>query len=210
MQTHLRDQEPEVPAAGAKNSAHSLTEQLQSFFQGHQAGADALLREILPKLHEIAIRELSRERYVASVSATELIQEIWLRNISKASWQIGNRGHFYAIASLAMRRVLVDLARSRIAQRRGGLEAPLPLAEATTLSSEKTDARQIVEIGILMERLEEVDSDAARVVDMHYFGGFTLKEISQSTGLTFRQVRTRWERGLKWLKIHLKGSGAHV
>ena len=204
MQTNLRGNELEVPPVHAKNSAHSLTEQLQSFFQGNQGGADALLREIFPKLHEIAVRELSRERYVAAVSATELIQEIWLRNISRASWQIGSRAHFYAIASLAMRRVLVDLARSRIALRRGGIEAALPLTEAALASRSMTDARQVVEIGILMERLEEVDSDAASIVDMHYFGGFTLKEIAQSTRLTFRQVRTRWERGLKWLRANLK------
>ena len=66
------------------------------------------------------------------------------------------------------------------------------------------DAQQIVEIGILMERLEGQDPDAARVVDMHYFTGFTLEEIATETGLTFRQVRSRWERGQAWLKRMLR------
>jgi RNA polymerase sigma factor (TIGR02999 family) len=160
-------------------------------------------------LHEIAVRELNRERRVAPVSATELIQEIWLRNISKANWHIRDQGHFYAIASLAMRRVLVDLARSRLAQRRSG-EEPLPSGGAALLRGATGDARQIVEIGILMERLEDEDSDAARIIDMHYFGGFTLKEISESTSLSFRQVRLRWERGVKWLKGSLKTNSAHA
>ena len=105
-----------------------------------------------------------------------------------------------------MRRVLIDLARSRMAQRRG-VGAILPLSEAAAQESATSDIRKIVEIGILMERLENEDSDAARVVDMHYFAGFTLQEISESTKLTLRQVRSRWERGMKWLKISLKANG---
>ena len=66
------------------------------------------------------------------------------------------------------------------------------------------DAQQIVEIGLLMERLEAKDPDAARMVDMHYFSGFTLEEIAQETGLTVRQVRSRWEKGMKWLKRMLQ------
>ena len=97
----------------------SLTERLNLFMQGNQAVVDALLREVLPKLHEIAVRELKRERYMAPLSKTELIHEVWLSSLSKGGWQIHDQGHFYALASLAMRRVLVDLARKRLAARRG-------------------------------------------------------------------------------------------
>jgi RNA polymerase sigma factor (TIGR02999 family) len=179
----------------------SLTERLNSFMDGDMAAADALLREVLPKLHEIAVRELKRERYMAPLSKTELIHEVWLSNLSKGGWQIRDQGHFYALASLAMRRVLVDLARRRLAACRGGGEAALQLEDmGGVLDSPAPDLQQIVEIGIIMERLEAKDPDAARMVDMHYFSGFTLEEIAQETGLTLRQVRLRWERGLKWLK----------
>jgi len=190
----------------------SLTERLNSFMQGDTAAADALLREVLPKLHQIAIRELKRERYMAPLTKTELIHEAWLSNLSKGGWQIHDQGHFYALASLAMRRVLIDLARKRLAARRGSGEAALPLDESVALlGTTNTDAQQIVEIGILMERLEAKDPDAARMVDMHYFSGFTLEEIAQETGLTFRQVRSRWERGMKWLKrtLHAAGQEGH-
>ena len=66
------------------------------------------------------------------------------------------------------------------------------------------DAEIIIEIGLLMERLDAKYPDCARVVDMHYFSGFTLEEIAQKTGLTTKQVRLRWERGLKWLKRNLR------
>ena len=81
----------------------SLTERLQLFMQGDSAVVEALLREVLPKLHQIALRELKRERYVAPLSKTELIHEVWLGSLSKGGWQIRDQGHFYALASLAMR-----------------------------------------------------------------------------------------------------------
>jgi RNA polymerase sigma factor (TIGR02999 family) len=189
-------------------SSKSLTERLQLFMQGDSAVTDALLREVLPRLHTIAVRELKRERYMAPLSKTELIHEVWISSLSKGGWQIRDRGHFYALASMAMRHVLVDLARKRLAERRGGGEAALPLeASESKLAAPAGDAQQIVEIGILMERLEARDPDAARVVDMHYFSGFTLEEIAEETGLTFRQVRSRWEKGQKWLKRALRTAG---
>lgn len=179
----------------------SLTQRLRLFTQGDAAVVDALLREVLPKLQEIAARELKRERYIAPLSKTELIHEVWLSSLSRGGWEIRDRGHFFALASLAMRRVLVDLARKRLAQRRGGGAAAISLDEiGSLLEASVVDAGQIVEIGILMDRLEIKDPDAARMVDMHYFSGFTLEEIAEVTGLTFRQVRSRWERGLKRLK----------
>ncbi len=183
----------------------STTERLQLFMQGDPAVADALLREVMPKLREIALRALKRERYVAPLSKTELISELWLSNLSKGGWQIRDQGHFYALASLAMRRILVDMARKRLAVRRGSGQATLSLDEGRVLLGPSVqDAAQIVEIGILTERLEATDPDAARMVDMHYFSGFTLEEIAKETGLTLKQVRSRWERGLKWLKKTLQ------
>jgi RNA polymerase sigma factor (TIGR02999 family) len=185
----------------------SLTERLQSFMRGDAAVADVLLREILPKLREIAVRTLNRERYIAPLSKTELISELWVTNLGKGGWEIRDRGHFYALASLAMRRILVDIARKRLAARRGDGVAALSLDKmGSFLGPSVQDAAQIVEMGILMDRLEAKDPDAARMVDMHYFSGFTLEEIARETKLTLKQVRSRWERGLKWLKkmLHAK------
>jgi RNA polymerase sigma factor (TIGR02999 family) len=183
----------------------STTERLQLFMQGDTVVADALLGEVMPKLREIALRALKREKYVAPLSKTELISELWVSNLSKGGWKIRDQGHFYALASLAMRRILVDLARKRLAVRRGGGDSTLSLDDAGALLGPSVqDAAQIVEIGILMERLDAKDADAARMVDMHYFSGFTLEEIAKETGLTLKQVRTRWDRGLKWLKKMLQ------
>jgi len=185
--------------------SESLTERLQLFMLGDVSSVDALLREVLPKLHAIATRELKRERFIAPLSKTELIHEVWIGSLSKGGWQIKDRGHFYALASLAMRRILVDFARKRLAERRGGGEATLPLQAGAASATPVQEAQQIVEIGILMEQLEAKHPDAARIVDMHYFSGFTLEEIAAETGLSFRQVRSRWEKGQTWLKRALRG-----
>jgi len=186
----------------------SLTEQLKLYSGGDQQIAETVLRAVLPKLHEIAVRELRREHQVSPVSPTELIHEVWLRSLRKGGWAINDREHFFAIAAIAMRRVLVDFARSRIAQRRGEGQATVSYEEGSTKSKlEANDTESIVQVGILMDRLEQVDPAAARIVDMHYFAGFTLEEITEITGLTFRQVRHRWEKGRDWLKQRL-GPGA--
>ena len=182
----------------------SLTEQLKRFSGGDREIAEAVLVAVLPKLHQIAVRQLSRERYLAPVTPTELINEVWIRNLRKGGWQIRDREHFYAISARAMRQVLVDFARSRLAACRGSGEAPDSYDDSRSDADPPTvGAQQVVEIGILMDQLEEHDPAAARVVEMHHFAGFTLEEIAEVTKLSFRQVRHRWEKGRDWLKDRL-------
>jgi RNA polymerase sigma factor (TIGR02999 family) len=183
----------------------SLTEQLQRFSGGDREIAQAVLIAVLPKLHQIAVRQLSRERYHEPVTPTELINEVWIRSLHKGGWQVRDREHFYAIAARAMRQVLVDFARNRLAQSRGSGETAASLDETHTLASgpTTTGAEQVIEIGMLIDRLEEHDPAAARVVEMHHFAGFTLEEIADVTKLSYRQVRHRWEKGRDWLKDRL-------
>jgi RNA polymerase sigma factor (TIGR02999 family) len=186
------------------DAAISLTKQLQAFSNGDREMAEAILREILPKLHQLAVRHVRNERYLAPVTPTELINEVWLRHLHKGGWQIRSREHFYAIAGCAMRRVLVDLARARLALKRGAFDAPIPLNEsAAGEQSDPVSASQIIEIGLLMEKMGEARPEAVQVVDLHYFAGFSLEEISEITGLSLRQVRNRWEKGRDWLKDQL-------
>jgi RNA polymerase sigma factor (TIGR02999 family) len=180
----------------------SLTGQLQRFSNGDRTFAEAVLSEVLPNLHRIAVRELRRERHAAPVSPTELINEVWLRHLHKGGWQIESRQHFYAVASRAMRQVLVDLARNRLAQKRG---PALESIEETGADVQTASPEQIVEIGILMEKLDKADPEAALVVNMHYFAGFTLQEVTEIERLSLRQVRNRWERGRDWLKDRMAG-----
>jgi len=160
----------------------------------------------MPRLHNIAVQQLQRERHASPISPTELIHEVWLKSLRKGGYQVRDREHFFAIAARAMRQVLVDLARSRLAETRGHGQIPASLDDHPNYADPRMAGPvQMVEIGILMDRLEQTDCAAARVVEMHYFAGFTLEEIATITGLSFRQVRHRWEKGRDWLKDKLSG-----
>ncbi len=100
-------------------AGNSLTELLRRYGSGERDMADGLFHEIWPTLHQLALRQLSRERFAAPVSPTELINELWLRNLNRGGWTITSREHFYAIVSVAIRRVLVDLARHRLSASSG-------------------------------------------------------------------------------------------
>lgn len=186
----------------------SLTQRLREYFGGNAAYADELLRQVLPKLREIAGRELRRERHYTPLSPTELIHEVWIRNLSRANWTVRDQSHFYAIASLAMRRVLTDMARRRLSLRRNGEEPlsfrELPSGEDAEPAWDRNMAR-IAEIGMLMDQLEAELPDAARTIDMHYFVGFSFAEIAAINKLTVRQVRLRWKQGTLWLRRKLDG-----
>jgi RNA polymerase sigma factor (TIGR02999 family) len=179
----------------------SLTEQLRRFSGGDREIAERVLREVLPRLHQIAVGHLARERAVVPLSPTELIHEVWLRSLHKGGWQIRDREHFYSIAAKAMRRVLVDFARARLAQTRGAGEIPISLRDSLDDGEPAANSHaQIVEVGILMEELEKDDPLAAQVVDLHYVAGFTLEESAKVMRLNLRQVRHRWSKAKRWLR----------
>ncbi|MDE3164909.1 MAG: RNA polymerase subunit sigma-70 [Acidobacteriota bacterium] len=179
----------------------SLTEQLRLMSGGDRDVANAVMAEVLPNLRQIAVGYLARERAVTPYSPTELINEIWLRRIGRGGWHIQDRRHFYAMAAHAMRCVLVDCARARLAERRGGGASPLPLdASIPEVKWGSFEVTQLAEIGVMMERLDRLDPVAARLCDLHYFTGFTLEESAEIMKVSVRQIHRRWTRAKRWLR----------
>lgn len=186
------------------HAVSSLTGQLRLYANGHHEAADSLFREILPRLREIAIRKLSKERFVAPVTPTELIDETWLASLRRGGWKIESREHFFSIVGIAMENVLTDMARRRLAQRRGKGAVHVSLDEVSVSQQPgSANAEQILAISMLLEKLAKADAMAAFVVRLHYFIGFSLEEIAKQTGLSLRQVRHRWEKGKLWLAARL-------
>jgi RNA polymerase sigma factor (TIGR02999 family) len=184
-------------------TANSLTAQLHLFSSGHRDVGDSMLREMFPRLRQIASRRLSKERY-PSFTPTELIGETWLTRLHRGGWEVENREHFFSIASRAMRHVLIDTARKRLTRARGQSAEHLSLEEAGTwLQSDAPGAEEVVALGMLMEKLEKVHPELALIVHLHYIVGYDLEEISAETGLTLRQVRHRWKKGKVWLGMRL-------
>lgn len=183
-----------------------LTELLQRFAEGDRNLAEVILQEILPNLHRIASGQISRERSDLPLTPTELIHEVWISNLHKGRWNIQNRSQFFAIAAHAMRCVLVDAARRRLAQSRGNGAQHMALEDLLLepKSPATTTPDTILEIDRLMNRLEKVNPTVARIVEMQYFCGFTIEEIAKETGLSSSQVRQLWLKGKKWLATKLK------
>lgn len=193
------------------DAASSLTGRLRLFSNGQPEAADSILREIFPRLREIAARRLARERSMPSVTPTELIGETWLASLHRGRWTIESREHFFSIAGLAMEHVLIDMARKRLAQRRGRNAMHLSLEEILPSQQPVTaEAEEILAISMLLSKLEAADVKAAFVVRLHYVAGFSLEEISAETGLTLRQVRHRWEKGKIWLATRLSTRNRQV
>ncbi len=189
------------------NERVSLTEQLRRYAAGDKDIADAVFHAVYPRLREIASRSLKpHERRIALLSTGDLIHEVWVSHLRKGGFEIKSMEHFYSIASRAMRQVLVDLARRRLAQRRGEGDHPISIEAASGEPAPGANAESVVAMGLLMDQLEVEDIEAARVIDMDYWVGFTHQEIATYTGLSVRQVRHRSKRGHDWLKDRLTGT----
>ena len=184
--------------------AISLTGQLRLFSSGQREIGDSLLREIFPRMRQIAARKLRKEYATPAVTPTDLIGETWLASLHRGKWNIEDREHFFSIVGLAMQNVLTDMARRRLAQRRGSGAAHISLEEISPgRQPASAGAEQVIEISLLLQKLANGDARAASIVRMHYVLGLSLEEVAAATGLTLRQVRHQWQKGKLWLAAQL-------
>lgn len=165
---------------------------------GSKPAADRLLAIVYDDLREAAARLLRGERPDHTLQATELVHEAYLRLVdqTRSGWQ--NRAHFLAVASLAMRRVLVDHARRRGSLKRGAGQAKLELDEALTVGTEQAD-EMILSLEQALGKLTVQYPEAARVVEMRFFGGLTHEECACVLGFSPRTSSRHWEFAQAWL-----------
>jgi len=182
-------------AAGA-----SLTEELQLYASGHPEAANRVFRQAWPRLREIAAWKLSNPKFSGSATPSEVINETWATRLYHGRWSAENSKHFFALMGMAMEQVLADMARSRLAQRRGKGAVHLCLDDVSQDAQPRcADAEQVLAIQLAMEQLAKDDPVNAAIVRAHYIAGFSLEQIADDTGLTVRQVRHRWEKSKLWL-----------
>lgn len=161
---------------------------------------DRLLPAIYEELHRIAQERLYRERAGHTLSATDLVHEAYLRLVdqTQAAWR--DRAHFFAAASVVMRRLLVDWARARLAQKRGGAEAPLSL-DATGAPDPSAPVRpdEVVALDEALDRLAARSDRQARVVECRYFAGLSIEETAEALGISPTTVKDDWRLARAWL-----------
>ncbi len=170
---------------------------VQALQGGDVRAADVLFPTVYDELRDIAQRQLRGERRGHTLTPTALVHEVYARMVdqTRVAWQ--GRAHFCAVAAQAMRRVLVDHARSRRALKRGGEGEPLPL-DAVRVAVD-AQAAHIVALDEALTRLGALSERLARVVELRFFGGLTEEEAAEAMGVTARTVRRDWVKAKAWL-----------
>jgi RNA polymerase sigma factor (TIGR02999 family) len=181
-----------------------VTRLLAEWAGGDEAALDRLMPLVYQELRRIADRALGRERQGHTLQATALVHEAYLRLVQQHS-AFQNRAHFFAIASQVVRRILVDHARRRDSIKRGAGEAPVILDMDVADDAPTVDALALDEA---LTRLESLDAQQARIVEMRFFGGLTVEETADVLNISPRTVKRDWSMARAWLRRELSGSSA--
>lgn len=178
-----------------------MTQLLIAWSNGDQAALEQLMPLIHGELRKLAHHYMSRERAGHTLQTSALVNEVYLRLIDGQSVRWESRAHFFGIASRAMRQILVDYARSRGAQKRGGDAVRVELNEAAQLSREP--ASEIVALDEALNELAEFDERLSRVVELRFFGGLSVEETADVLGVHANTVVKDWRVAKAWLRRSL-------
>lgn len=186
-------------------AAANVTHWLQQMADDVPGAAHGVYEVLYKELHRLARSHMRREAVEHTLGATALLHEAWLRlnEQNRTQWQ--NRGHFMAVASTMMRRILVDHAVAKRAAKRHAALEPL----STTLLDQQGTApdRDVVAVHEALLAFEAVDERAAKVVELRFFGGLELEEIGTALGISLATVKRDWTVARAWLRRELS-SGA--
>jgi RNA polymerase sigma factor (TIGR02999 family) len=178
-----------------------VTKLLVDWCGGDQRALEQLLPLVMEQLKDQARRYLDRERSDHTLQATALVNEAYLRLIdqSKVRWQ--NRTHFFAVCAQIMRRILVDHARHRRAQKRGGSGKKVDFDDLSgLLSDEQVD---LVALDDALEELAKIDARQARIVELRFFGGLGIEEAAEVIGVSRATVNREWAMARAWLHLQM-------
>jgi len=180
--------------SGQKN----ITEMLHQWSHGRAEVMNDLLPLIYEELHQRAAAYLRRERPNHTLQATALVNEAYLKLIAQREDNWENREHFFSIAAQAMRRILVDHAKTRRRQKRGGSKEDLPLEEALLAAASEQDV-DVVALDEAMAKLAKLDPQQERLVELRYFGGMTLEDAARALGISRATAARNWQVARAWL-----------
>ena len=175
----------------------TVTEILRRAEGGDRAALDRLFALLYEELREIARGRLRSRRRGATLQTTVLINEAWIRMAAREGFDFEDRGHFFAYASRVMRTVLVDHARRRRAEKRGGDAVHVPFRGHDLPVEQQIDF--VLALDEALTRLASLAERACRVVECRYFGGLTEQETAEALGVTDRTVRRDWTKAREWL-----------
>ena len=198
-----------------KQPPGEVTRLLQQWADGDAAALESLWPMVYDDVRRLARRQMAGERGDHTLQGTALVNEAFIRLAGQRAVQWQNREQFLSLASQIMRRVLVDYARQRSAQRRGDGVQPLSLQDTwAALEVDKaqgTDAFNDERVDVLaidaaLKRLEQFDAAQGQIVELRYFGGLTLEETATVAGISLASVKREWAMARAWLRRELAGA----
>jgi RNA polymerase sigma factor (TIGR02999 family) len=178
--------------------SQNITHLLKEWSDGDQRALDELTPLVYEELRQQAARYLRKERPGHSLQATALINEAFLRLIDVKNVQWQSRAHFFGIAANLMRRILVDHARRRDAEKRGGTQIRLTFEDAFAIAREP--AVDLLAIDEALDRLAAIDAQQARVVELRFFSGLSVEETAAALGVSPKTIKRDWSVARAWLR----------
>jgi RNA polymerase sigma factor (TIGR02999 family) len=174
-----------------------VTELLHDYRQGNEEAFDRLFPLVYDELRRIAHHLLKRERAAHTFSTTALVHECYINLAARTRCSFQDRAHFFAAAARAMRHLLIDYARKRNAQKRGGDRQRVTLDQ--TMISIEAQAADLLALDRALDQLAERSQRMARIVECRFFGGLTVQETAQAIGVSSRTVQRDWTRAKAYL-----------
>ena len=188
-----------------QSSAEEISSLLHAWCEGDRTALDKLVPLVYDELHRLAHNYMRQERDNQTLQTTALVNEAFLRLVKAREIEWKDRTHFYAISANLMRRILVDLARSRGYKKRGSNVKRITLDSGLHVSSEPDP--DLIRLDDALNALAEFDSRKAKVVELRFFGGLSVSETAEVLEVSTSTVDRDWELARIWLYCELKNRG---
>ena len=179
----------------------NVTQLLISWGNGNKEALDKLLPLVYDELRRQAARYLRRERAGHTLQTTALIHEAYLRLVDQKNVHWQNRAHFFGLAAQLMRRILVDHARTKKRDKRGGSDIRVSLTGVQVLA--KSQEVDVVALDEALDRLEQLDEQQSRIVELRFFSGLTVEETAEALSISPATVKRDWSMAKAWLHREL-------
>lgn len=184
-------------------ASSQITQLLEDWRGGKQDAFDQLFALVYDELRSLASGYMRRERPDHTLQTTALVNEAYVKLVAHKDSLFENRLHFFAVAAKVMRQILIDHARTRHKQKRGGKAVKISLDEAVIITDER--AEELLALDEALKNLSEIDARKSQVVELRFFGGMTIEETAEFLGVSFNTVVRDWEMARAWLYRNIHG-----
>jgi len=190
------------PAKPMAEDSHTITRLLLDWRSGNKDAAARLMELVYRELHQMASREMRRERGEHTLQTTALVHEAYIRLCGAQHIQWHDRAHFFAVAAQQLRRVLVDYARRFRSEKRGGGKVCATLFDADNAAWQLDE--RLLAVHTALKQLETLDRRAAKVIELRFFGGLTENEAAEALEISITTLKRDWDFARSWLAAQLQ------